>query len=24
VENIDVFAPARSDYMHLLEWLRPT
>ena len=23
VENIDVFAPARSDYMHLLEWLPP-
>jgi hypothetical protein len=20
VENIDVFAPARSDYLHLLEW----
>ena len=22
VENIDVFAPARDDYMHLLEWLK--
>lgn len=22
VENIDVFAPARSDYLHLLEWMR--
>ena len=22
VENIDVFAPARADYLHLLEWLR--
>ena len=21
VENIDVFAPARSDYQHLLEWM---
>ena len=21
VENIDVFAPAREDYLHLLEWL---
>lgn len=21
VENLDVFAPARDDYMHLLEWL---
>jgi mannose-6-phosphate isomerase-like protein (cupin superfamily) len=21
VENIDVFAPARSDYVHLLEWM---
>jgi len=21
VENIDVFAPARSDYLHLLEWM---
>jgi len=24
VENIDVFAPARGDYLHLLEWLRST
>lgn len=23
VENIDVFAPARQDYLHLLEWMRP-
>jgi quercetin dioxygenase-like cupin family protein len=22
VENIDVFAPARGDYLHLLEWLK--
>jgi mannose-6-phosphate isomerase-like protein (cupin superfamily) len=22
VENIDVFAPARDDYLHLLEWLK--
>jgi mannose-6-phosphate isomerase-like protein (cupin superfamily) len=22
VENIDVFVPARADYMHLLEWLK--
>jgi len=22
VENIDVFAPARADYLHLLDWLR--
>ncbi len=22
VENIDVFAPAREDYLHLLEWMR--
>jgi quercetin dioxygenase-like cupin family protein len=22
VENIDVFAPARTDYLHLLEWMR--
>ena len=22
VENIDVFAPARDDYLHLLEWMR--
>ncbi len=22
VENIDVFAPAREDYMHLVEWMR--
>ena len=22
VENIDVFAPARDDYMHLIEWMR--
>lgn len=22
VENIDVFAPARPDYLHLLEWMR--
>jgi mannose-6-phosphate isomerase-like protein (cupin superfamily) len=22
VENIDVFAPARPDYAHLLEWMR--
>lgn len=21
VENLDVFAPARSDYLHLLEWM---
>jgi quercetin dioxygenase-like cupin family protein len=21
VENIDVFAPARDDYLHLLEWM---
>jgi quercetin dioxygenase-like cupin family protein len=21
VENIDVFAPARADYLHLLEWM---
>jgi mannose-6-phosphate isomerase-like protein (cupin superfamily) len=23
VENIDVFVPAREDYLHLLEWLKP-
>jgi quercetin dioxygenase-like cupin family protein len=22
VENIDVFAPARTDYLHLIEWMR--
>ncbi len=22
VENIDVFAPARGDYLHLIEWMR--
>jgi quercetin dioxygenase-like cupin family protein len=22
VENIDVFAPARADYLHLIEWLK--
>ena len=22
VENIDVFAPAREDYLHLLEWMK--
>ena len=22
VENIDVFAPARDDYLHLLEWMK--
>jgi quercetin dioxygenase-like cupin family protein len=22
VENIDVFAPAREDYLHLVEWMR--
>ncbi len=22
VENIDVFAPARDDYLHLIEWMR--
>jgi quercetin dioxygenase-like cupin family protein len=22
VQNIDVFAPARSDYLHLLDWMR--
>jgi quercetin dioxygenase-like cupin family protein len=22
VENIDVFAPARTDYLHLLDWMR--
>jgi mannose-6-phosphate isomerase-like protein (cupin superfamily) len=22
VENIDVFAPAREDYLHLIEWMR--
>jgi quercetin dioxygenase-like cupin family protein len=22
VENIDVFAPARADYLHLLDWLK--
>jgi quercetin dioxygenase-like cupin family protein len=22
VENIDVFAPARADYLHLIEWMR--
>jgi quercetin dioxygenase-like cupin family protein len=22
VENIDVFAPARRDYLHLIEWMR--
>jgi quercetin dioxygenase-like cupin family protein len=22
VQNIDVFAPARADYLHLLEWMR--
>jgi quercetin dioxygenase-like cupin family protein len=22
VENIDVFAPARGDYLHLLEWMK--
>lgn len=22
VENIDVFAPARQDYLHLIEWMR--
>ena len=22
VENIDVFAPAREDYLHLLDWMR--
>ncbi|MDQ3893216.1 MAG: AraC family ligand binding domain-containing protein [Actinomycetota bacterium] len=22
VENIDVFAPARADYLHLLEWMK--
>ncbi len=22
VENIDVFAPAREDYVHLIEWMR--
>ena len=22
VENIDVFAPARKDYLHLIEWMR--
>jgi len=22
VENIDVFAPARADYLHLLNWMR--
>lgn len=22
VHNIDVFAPARGDYLHLLEWMR--
>ncbi len=22
VENVDVFAPARDDYLHLLEWMR--
>ncbi|MEO8291299.1 MAG: cupin domain-containing protein [Gaiellaceae bacterium] len=22
VENIDVFAPAREDYMHLVDWMR--
>ena len=22
VENIDVFAPAREDYRHLIEWMR--
>jgi hypothetical protein len=21
VENLDVFAPARADYSHLLEWM---
>jgi quercetin dioxygenase-like cupin family protein len=24
VENIDVFAPARDDYLHLLEWMPET
>ena len=24
VENIDVFAPARADYLHLIEWMRST
>ena len=24
VENIDVFAPARADYLHLLEWMTST
>jgi mannose-6-phosphate isomerase-like protein (cupin superfamily) len=24
VMNLDVFAPARSDYGHLLEWMRAT
>jgi mannose-6-phosphate isomerase-like protein (cupin superfamily) len=23
VENIDLFAPAREDYLHLLEWMPP-
>jgi quercetin dioxygenase-like cupin family protein len=22
VENIDIFAPARDDYLHLIEWMR--
>jgi hypothetical protein len=22
VENIDVFAPARDDYAHLIEWMQ--
>jgi quercetin dioxygenase-like cupin family protein len=22
VENIDIFAPAREDYLHLVEWMR--
>ena len=22
VDNIDVFAPARDDYLHLLRWMR--
>lgn len=24
VENVDIFAPARADYLHLLEWMPST
>lgn len=23
IENLDIFAPARTDYLHLIEWMRP-